>query len=94
MNRGRGDAELTWGEEAPGKSDDFEARALDPATMLDPESTAVLGVAAGAPTGEAQAESAGTAPVSGASGQGVWRRRLAPHHRDAVQRFFSRPKAE
>ena len=85
---------MTWGEESPGQSDDFEAEALNPATMLDPESTAVLGVAAGAPTVDAQGESGGAANVSGSSGQGVWRRRLAPHHRDAVQRFFSGPRRD
>jgi hypothetical protein len=27
--------------------------------------------------------------VAGARGEAVWRRRLAPRHRDAVERFFS-----
>ncbi|MCE9595641.1 MAG: hypothetical protein K8S98_15745 [Planctomycetes bacterium] len=94
VSRGRGDAELTWGDEAVGKSDEFTAKALDPATMLDPESTAIVGLAANAPTVDAQGESAGGANVEASGGQGVWRRRLAPHHRDAVQRFFSGPRRE
>jgi hypothetical protein len=94
VSRGRGDAEMTWGEEAQGSSEDFAARALDPATMLDPESTAIVGLSANAPTVDAQGESAGGANVEGSGGQGVWRRRLAPHHRDAVQRFFSGPRRD
>ena len=62
--------------------------------MLDPESTAVLGISAGAPTTDGVGESAGTANVDGSRGEGVWRRRLAPHHRDAVQRFFTGPRRD
>jgi hypothetical protein len=94
ISRGRGDADLTWGEEAAGRSEEFTPQALDPAKVLDPASTAVLGVGAGAPAVEPTAESAGLAATSGAAGEGVARRRLAPHHRDAVQRFFSGPRRD
>ena len=82
---------MTWGEEAAGRSEDFAAKALDPAKTLDAESTAVLGIGATSPTVDAQGESAGSASAAGSTGEGAWRRRLAPHHREAVKRFFSGP---
>lgn len=89
VTRGRGDAELTWGEEAQGRSDEFEAKALDPAHSLDAENSALVGVGAGAPTVEPTAEGAGSADVRGSAGKSAWRRRLAPHHRQAVKEFFA-----
>lgn len=80
---------MTWGDEAQGRSEEFEAKSLDPARFLDAESTAVLGLGAVAPTVDARGESGGTAPVEASTGEGAWRRRLAPHHREAVKQFFS-----
>jgi hypothetical protein len=91
VTRGRGDAAMTWGDEAEGRSEDFAAKSLDPARFLDAESTAVLGLGATSPTVDAQGESAGAAGVEASTGEGAWRRRLAPHHREAVKRFFSGP---
>jgi hypothetical protein len=85
---------MTWGEEARGREDEFAAKSLEPARYLDAESTATLGIGAGAPDVDAQGESAGAIDGQASSGEGVWRRRLAPHHRDAVKRFFSGPKRE
>ena len=79
---------MIWGEESAGRSDQFEATRLDQARMIDPESTAILGVGAGAPTVDPVAGSAGKAPVRTSSGQNAWRRRLAPRHREAVKTFF------
>ena len=83
---------MTWGEEFKGRSEDFQAKALDPAKVLDSESTAVLGIGATSPTVDAQRESAGSMSAQASTGDGAWRRRLAPHHRDAVKHFFSGPK--
>lgn len=89
ISRGRGDAELTWGEESPGRTDQFEAKALDPAQNLDLEHSALLGVGAGAPNVDPTAESAGDGDVQASAGKSAWRRRLAPHHRQAVKDFFA-----
>lgn len=94
VSRGRGDAELTWGEESKGRTDQFEAKALDPAQSLDLEHSALLGVGAGAPNVAPEAESAGGADVQGSTGKSAWRRRLAPHHRQAVKDFFTPPSAK
>ena len=85
---------MTWGDETPGRSEDFAAKALDPARVLDAESTGVLGLGSTSPTVDAQGESSGSASVQGSSGEGAWRRRLAPHHRDAVRQFFSGSKRD
>ena len=90
VNRGRGDAEMIWGEETPGRTDQFEAKVLEGAKYLDAEHTAVLGVGAVSPEVDPKAEgSSSVSPVAGADARRAWRRRLAPKHRDAVRQFFS-----
>lgn len=84
---------MTWGKEAQGDTDKFEAKALDPARFLDAEHSAVLGVGSGAPNVEPKAEGAGLAGVETSIGRSAWKRRLAPHHREAVKSFFSPPRA-
>ena len=79
---------MTWGEESEGRSEDFEARALDPARYLDPETSAQLGVSSTAPEVDAQDESGGLVDVKASGGRSAWRRRLAPRHRNAVKAFF------
>jgi hypothetical protein len=81
---------MIWGEETPGDPARFEAKELPDARYADPEHTAVLGVGAAAPPVDPRPESAGTAPVAGDAGQSAWRRRLAPHHREAVRAWFGR----
>lgn len=88
IDRGRGDADLRYGEEAEGGAERFLPRALDPARWLDPGSSALLGVGSTAPAVDPQAEGAGLEAVEGAGGAGTWRRRLAPRHREAVRGFF------
>lgn len=89
VSRGRGDAELMFGEESPGRTDAFEARALDPARNLDLEHSTMLGVGAGAPRVAPEGEAAGGGDIQASAGSNAWRRRLAPRHRDAVRDFFA-----
>ena len=90
VTRGRADAEMIWGEETPGDTSKFEAKVLPDARYADPENSAVVGIGAAAPPVDPRAEAAGSAPIEAASGQSAWRRRLAPHHRDAVRTWFGR----
>ncbi|MSR62524.1 MAG: hypothetical protein EXS08_08770 [Planctomycetes bacterium] len=92
MSRGRGDAELRFSGETPGRSDEFEAQQLAPAELLDPESTAIVGVGASAPDVDPSAQGAGLVETRASNGRAAWKRRVAPHHRDAVQGFFDGPK--
>jgi hypothetical protein len=93
VSRGRGDAEMTWGAEAQGDTDRFEAKALPDAQYRDAEHSAVVGVGASAPTVEPVAEGAGNADVELSTGRAAWKRRLAPHHREAVKSFFTPERA-
>lgn len=94
ISRGRGDAPLTFGEETPGETDRFEAKSLPDAQFRDPENSAVVGVGVAAPTVEPVAESGGLAETAASGGRTAWKRRLAPHHRRAVQTYFTRDTGE
>src|SRR5689334_23570908 len=89
VSRGRGDAEMVWGRESQGDSERFEAKALPSAQFPDADHSAVLGIGAAAPTVEPVAEAAGLSNVSVSTGKSAWKRRLAPHHREAVKTFFT-----
>jgi len=89
ISRGRGDAELIWGEESQGRSEDFEAEVLPGARFMDIENTRLLGVGSAAPEVNAVGESGGHAAAAASSVKTAWRRRLSPHHRKAVGSFFT-----
>jgi hypothetical protein len=93
VTRGRGDAEMSWGAESSGDTDRFEAKALPDAQYRDPEHSLVIGVGASVPTVEPVPESAGNSDVATSTGRAAWKRRLAPHHREAVKSFFTAPQA-
>jgi len=92
VSRGPGEAALSFSGETPGRSDAFEARELPPAEFLDPESSVLLGVGATAPTVDPVGEQAGASAGGASAGRASWKRRIAPHHREAVQGFFGRGK--
>lgn len=87
---GPGDADMSWGKEAAGDTERFEAKTLPSAEYQDAEHSAVLGVGAAAPTIDPLAESGGLSAIDASTGKSAWRRRLAPHHREAVKTFFTR----
>ena len=79
---------MIWGEETPGRTDEFEAKALSSAERLDLENSQILGVGAAAPEVRPEAEGGGLVDTGDAQAKSAWRRRLAPQHREAVQQFF------
>lgn len=88
INRGRGDAPMLWGKETEGRTDQFEAKALPPSSELDLQNNQMIGLSASTPKAKPEAESGGNVNVEGSAGKTSWRRRLAPHHRDAVKNYF------
>jgi hypothetical protein len=80
---------MVWGRESKGDTDRFEAKALPSAQYPDADHSAVLGIGAAAPTVDPTAEAAGLSNVSVSAGKSAWKRRLAPHHREAVKTFFT-----
>jgi hypothetical protein len=93
INRGRGDAELTWGDESL-PFDRFKSAALPPGSVRSPDDWSPVAVLPGAPQ-EAPELSAGSSGLqfSGTPGQAAWRRTLAPRHYSAVKRYFENSKS-
>ena len=89
INRGRGDADLTWGDESDEQGSKFKETVLPPGFQEDPKDE-VRGVSL-APPDEEPADSAPRTverDIEPASGRETWDRRLRPRHRDVVRKFF------
>jgi hypothetical protein len=88
LNRGRGDADLTWGQETQ-RVDKFKSKPLPPGAPRSPDDWAPVVVLPGAPQEAAvlSAQSTGRQYAAGA-GQSAWRRSLAPRHQSAVKKYF------
>ncbi len=92
VSRGRGDAEMTWTDEASRENVTFKEQVLPPgraATLKDAE---LQGVSVGAPVVADGAASAGGGGLDlSTAGRGSARTQvILPEHKKAVQRFFSR----
>lgn len=89
MARGRGDAELTFGEETSLDLDLFESEALAGIFVPDAEHSELAGLEFVAPEVNAKGESSGVQDVGVSAGAATWKRRLSPSQRAAVRRFFT-----
>jgi hypothetical protein len=96
VTRGRGDADLTWGDEANAQGAKFKETVL-PQGFLDQPKADVVGIRKTAPDGNAAdvAPSAPARDLGAASGEATWNRKLNPRHRSAVHGYFGNrePKA-
>jgi len=94
VNRGRGDAELTWGKESA-MFDRFKSQPLPPGSFRSPDDWAPLAVLPGGPK-ELPELSVASAAVqyAGVAGQAAWRRTLAPRHYSAVKKYFENSAVE
>jgi hypothetical protein len=92
VNRGRGDAPLTWGKESL-PLDRFQATALPPGAARSPDDWAPLVELPGAPN-EAPVPTTPAAArrYADSAGQTAWRRTLAPRHQSAVKKYFAAPR--
>jgi hypothetical protein len=90
INRGRGDAELTWGKESL-PLDRFKSHALPPGAARSPDDWAPVVELPGAPRESPAASVASAArQYTAAAGQRAWRRSLAPRHQSAVKKYFDK----
>ena len=88
INRGRGDADLTWGDESL-PFDRFKSVSLPPGAVRSPDDWAPVAALPGAPKEAAERTFSSTGvQFSGTAGQSAWRRTLAPRHYSAVKRYF------
>lgn len=92
VSRGRADAQLEYGDETRGGTDAFEPKQIPDAKYLDTDATAIVGVGATAPEVTPESGGAGLQDSKASTGKSAWKRRLAPHHREAVQGFFGTGK--
>ena len=92
VNRGRGDAELTWGDESDKDGTKFKETVLPPG-MRDQPKEETVGLSKTAPNEEPAANAARGAArdIDPASGQTTWNRPLSPKHRNVVRKFFDKP---
>ncbi len=88
INRGRGDAELTWGEESDDQGVLFRDIAI-PQGIPDREGE-LLETRLTEPEADPQAPNARAAAreVTDALGQESWKRQLRPRHRDVIKKYF------
>lgn len=95
ISRGRGDADLTWGDESTLENTKFKESILPPG-MLDKPRDEVVGVTIAAP----ETDVAGSAPRSAAraatsaSGDETWKGTVRPRHRSVVKRYFDKRASE
>ncbi|HXY36886.1 MAG TPA: hypothetical protein VEI07_21845 [Planctomycetaceae bacterium] len=95
VNRGRGDAKLTWGDEAETDGAKFKEIVLPPGTPDQP-SKEIISQSATAPEVEpaASAPRAAGQAVGPETGRQTWNRTLRPRHRAAVRNYFDSRSAE
>jgi len=92
INRGRGDADLTWGKESA-MSDRFKSVPLPPGSYRSPDDWTPLAVLPGAPKESPEASLASSGiQYAGVTGQAAVRRTLAPRHYSAVKKYFENSK--
>jgi hypothetical protein len=88
VDRGRGDADLTFGPETK-RFDRFKAQALPPGSVRSPDDWAPIAELPGAPaTAAVTGASAAARNYTAGAGQEAWRRTLAPRHQSAVKKYF------
>ncbi len=92
VNRGRADADLTWGKETT-PFDRFKSKPLPPGAARSPDDWAPVVSLPGAPQESPTLSSQAAArEYAAAAGQTAWRRSLAPRHQSAVKKYFAKDK--
>ena len=92
VNRGRADADLTWGKETT-RFDRFKSKPLPPGAARSPDDWAPVVTLPGAPQESATLSAQAAArEYAAAAGQSAWRRSLAPRHQSAVRKYFAKDK--
>ena len=89
INRGRGDAAISFGDESDAQGVKFQEVVLPPGTLDDPENR-VLKITSKAPQVDptAPARRRGGRDQDPAVGGASWNRRLRPRHRGVVKKYF------
>jgi hypothetical protein len=90
VNRGRADADLTWGKESA-PLDKFKEKPLPPGAARGPDDWAPVVEMPGAPdTAPVLSSPSAARQYAAVAGQSAWRRTLAPRHQSAVKKYFEK----
>ena len=92
VNRGRGDAPMTWSGGTSEENIDFKEEALPPAGLADLKKTRLVGVSTTAPelTGEGEGTGSGALAGSRAGPGSANVHKVLPRHKAATTRYFDR----
>ena len=95
VDRGRGDAELTYGKASP-EDGKFKEKVLPPAAVDALRETQLLGVSPAEPGAAGKAESTQTGALASAQAAGgsAAKEPILPRHKEAVSRYFDRAARE
>jgi hypothetical protein len=95
VDRGRGDAAMTWADGSSEKDARFKEKILPPSSVAGLNDSQLVGLSASAPTADTSGVAAHGALNSAASGGGsAYTQTILPRHRGAVKRYFDRPKSK
>ena len=94
INRGRGDAAMTWQKDVNKDNAAFKEKVLPPAAAASLKQSQLVGISVGDPTSSKPGGgSAGGALGSAQAGGGEARTQtILPEHEKTVQRYFNREK--
>jgi hypothetical protein len=92
INRGRGDAPMTWTDGSNEEDTIFKEQVLPPASLAALKDSMLIGVSIGAPTVEENPESSTTDALNSATvGSGeAFSHTVLPRHKGVVERYFER----
>jgi hypothetical protein len=95
VDRGRGDAAMTWTDGTNEKDAKFKEKVLPPAVVAGLNDSQMVGLSASAPTVDQGGIAAHGALNSAATGGGsAYTQTVLPRHKGAVKRYFERPQAK
>ncbi|HEX4142773.1 MAG TPA: hypothetical protein VHY91_04410 [Pirellulales bacterium] len=95
VDRGRGDAAMTWADGIDRGDVEFQEKILPPGALASLKDSQVQGISVGDPTADKPSEtSAGGSLDVATAGRGSARTRvILPEHRKVIQRYFAREAA-
>ena len=93
INRGRGDAPMTWTDQTTEEGAKFKAEALPLSNIASLETSELVGLSVAAPSVETSSLSPESGGLSGATAGGgsSFNQTVLPRHKGAVKRYFERP---
>jgi len=95
VDRGRGDAAMTWTDGSNEKDARFKEKVLPPSSVAGLMDSQLVGLSASAPTVDTSGVAAHGALNNAASGGGsAYTQTILPRHRGAVKRYFDRPQSK